>query len=191
MSPPMSPPISLAAATRERINPTPIEAHTMPCFPRPWPLALVPGLLLVALAAGCASKAPPPPPPAPAAAAPARLSIDVDAAGNANRGLPVVVRVYELTGTGAFGGADFFSLYDRDGATLGGEMLSRESLTLAPGQGQMIDKPLNPEARYLGVVAAFRDIDRARWRGSMPLIAGRDNAVTVTVGADSVTVSPR
>lgn len=131
---------------------------------------------------------PPPPPPV--------LQIDVAAASSANRGpagqaLPIVVRLYELKAQGAFSGADFFSLYDRESETLGGELVAREELTLAPGQSSQVRKPLNPEARYLGVLGAFRDIDRASWRGLVPLISGKDNNLDVAVDATAIRVQPR
>jgi type VI secretion system protein VasD len=127
---------------------------------------------------------------------PAVLRVDVSAAGNANRGpggqgLPIVVRLYELKGQGAFQGADFFSLYDRESATLAGELIAREELTLAPGRTDTIEKPLDPQTRYLGVVGAFREIDRASWRASVPIVSGKDNRLAVQVGADSIQVGPR
>lgn len=157
---------------------------------------LCPVLIAVALAAlnACGGKPPkeaePPPPPPP------QLRIDVSSSSNANRGpagqaLPIVVRLYELKAQGAFSGADFFSLYDRESETLGGELIAREELTLAPGQSGQIDKPLDTEARYLGVLGAFRDIDRASWRSLVPLISGKNNDLDVVVGPTSIRVQPR
>jgi type VI secretion system protein VasD len=158
------------------------------------------GLLIAAILASlaaCGSKPPkeikpPPAPPAP----PPQLRVNVAAASNANRGpagqaLPIVVRLYELKAQGAFSGADFFSLYDRESETLGGELIAREELTLAPGQAAKIDKPLNPEARYLGVLGAYRDIDRASWRSLVPLISGKDNNLDIAVGATAIGVQTR
>jgi type VI secretion system protein VasD len=156
---------------------------------------LIAGLLAAATLTamgGCGSKPPkedkpPPPPPV--------LRVDVTAAANANRGpagqaLPIVVRVFELKAQGAFRGANFFSLYDHESKTLGGELIAREELTLAPGQTRQIVKPLDPQTRYLGVLGAFRDIDRATWRALVPLIAGKDNNLDVAVGANSIRVQP-
>jgi type VI secretion system protein VasD len=115
---------------------------------------------------------------------------------DANRGpggqaLPIVVRLYELKAQGAFSGADFFSLYDRESKTLDGELISREELTLTPGQTRQIVKPLNPQARYLGVLGAFRDIDRASWRALVPLVAGTNNNLDVAVGAKTIRAQAR
>jgi len=157
---------------------------------------LIAGLLAAATLTamgGCASKPPkedkaPPPPPV--------LRVDVTAAANANRGpagqaLPIVVRVFELKAQGAFSGAAFFSLYDQESKTLGGELIAREELTLAPGQTRQIVKPLDPQTRYLGVLGAFREIDRATWRALVPLVIGKDNNLDVAVGANAIRVQPR
>jgi type VI secretion system protein VasD len=151
----------------------------------------------VALAALGACGGQPPKQDKPAAPAPAPvLRVEVTAAGDANRGpsgqaLPIVVRLYELKAQGAFSGADFFSLYEREAKTLGPELIAREELTLSPGQTRPIVKPLDPQARYLGVLAAFRDVDRATWRALVPLADGKDNHLDVAVGAKAVRAQPR
>jgi len=158
---------------------------------------LIAGLLAAATLTamgGCGSK--PPKEDKPPPAAPPVLRVDVTAAANANRGpagqgLPIVVRVFELRAQGAFSGADFFSLYDHESKTLGGELIAREELTLAPGQTRQIVKPMDPQTRYLGVLGAFREIDRATWRALVPLVAGKDNNLDVAVGAGAIRVQPR
>lgn len=154
---------------------------------------LIAGLLAagtLGVLSGCGGKAPKETPPP--AGPPPELRISVSAAANANRGpagqgLPIVVRLYELKARGAFDGADFYSLYDRESATLGGESIGREEATLAPGTERLVVRNLNPEARYLGVVAAFRDIDRATWRTVQELYPGKNNNIAVTIGATAVT----
>lgn len=142
--------------------------------------------------AGCGGKPPKElPPPGP----PPELRISASAAADANRGpggkgLPVVVRLYELKARGAFDRADFYSLYDKESATLGAELVGREELTLPPGSERLAVRTLDPATRYLGVVAAFRDIDRATWRTVLELRPDKNNNVTVTVGANAVSAQP-
>ena len=152
--------------------------------------------MLILSACGGKSKVqpPPPPPPAPAPAPAPMLRAEVRASSTSNLGpggqaLPIVVRIYELKSQGGFAGSDFFSLYNTEGDVLMGDLISREELTLAPGRIRNIEKPLNAETRYLGVLGAFRDIDRATWRAVAPVAAGGDNDFVVDVGSSSVRVS--
>jgi type VI secretion system protein VasD len=117
---------------------------------------LVAGALLLS---ACAAK---PPKPAPAHAE-IIVSGDVnpDAAG---RPSPVVVRVYQLRNDGEFNGADFFGVYEKEKETLGASLVAREEYVLAPGENRKLELPLNAETRFIGVIAAFRDIRTARWR---------------------------
>jgi type VI secretion system protein VasD len=138
-----------------------------------------------------AAPAPPAPPPPP----PPRLSIRIDADTSINpdirgRPSPVVLRLYALTSLTAFDTADFMSLYSLDRATLGGELIEREELMLEPGEMKVIDKLLPPQARAVGVVAGFRDVQRATWRTSQALIGGRDNSVNVRVQRLGVSAYP-
>jgi type VI secretion system protein VasD len=139
-------------------------------------------LLSVAIAAttGCASS-------------PTRVRADVVAATNVNRdatgqALPIVVRIYELKTAGAFQGADFFSLYDREAETLGGDLLAREELNLRPGEEQRIERTASPEAQYLGVVGAYRDIDSATWRATHALTSGKTNKVQIELGPSAISI---
>ena len=145
---------------------------------------------------GCAGKPPVPPPAAKPDQPPPDLSVEVTATKDVNRdasgrGLPVVVRLYELRTEGAFAAADFFSLYEKESATLGPSLIAREEVTLAPGQQRLVTRLLSPEAKQLGVLAAFRDIDRAAWRALVTLTPDQSNAVQVRVGPAAVTAQAR
>ncbi len=151
--------------------------------------------LLTATGSGCLLKKPKLPelPPLPIVKPPPQLTLNISAAANANRdpdgkALAVVVRAYELKSHGVFAKADFFSLYDRDNAVLGGDLLARDELTLAPGQFLPITRPLNPDATYIGVIVAFRDLDHSRWREVMRLNPLKDNNLQIDIGADAVSI---
>ena len=152
--------------------------------------------LPLTLLVGCAKKAPLKPeskPESVPAKPPPKLRIEIKAAGNANRGpggggLPVVVRVYELKSPGGFATADFFGLYDRESDILGADLLARHEVTLTPAQTLPIERPLDTQAGYLGVIVAFREIDQSQWRASLRLNPDQDNQIRVEVGAQSVSI---
>jgi type VI secretion system protein VasD len=94
------------------------------------------------------------------------LAASADTNPDANgRPSPVVVRVYQLKTDAAFKGAEFFALYDDDQKVLGPEMISRDEYVLAPSEKKTIDVAVSKEARFVGALAAFRDIRNAQWRG--------------------------
>ena len=102
------------------------------------------------------------------------------------RASPIVIRIYELKSSASFDAADFLSLYERDQATLQAEMGAREEFTLHPGESQPWEKTVGPDVRFIGVIAAFRDIEHARWKALIPVKANARNAVTIR--ADEIVV---
>lgn len=77
---------------------------------------------------------------------------------------PVVIRLYELTSLAAFNSNDFLSIFNDYRSALGNELLFSEEFRLVPGMRQKFNRPLNLETRYVGVVAAFRDLEHAQWK---------------------------
>jgi len=153
--------------------------------------SFLPALLLAGLVA-CASPPPPPPPPPP----PTVLQVDVIALPNVNpdargRPSPVVFRFYELKSLAAFTTADFFALVDKDKETLGAELVAREEFQLIPGDQKHFERKVQADTRYVGVVAAFRDLERAQWRATMPVTPQRTSVVEVKLEASKVTIGSR
>src|SRR5262245_27417756 len=62
--------------------------------------------------------------------------VNPDPSGRAS---PIVVRVYQLKEEGAFSGADFFALYDREKETLGASVVAREEYELQPGETRQLE----------------------------------------------------
>jgi type VI secretion system protein VasD len=116
-------------------------------------------IVMLAALAGCAS--------GPPKATKARMTViaqsDVnpDASG---RPSPIVVRVYQLQQDAKFANADFFALFDDEQQALGGDLLARDEITLAPGERKEVQVEVKGEAKFLGAVAAFRDIRNSQWR---------------------------
>ncbi|MDR4515601.1 type VI secretion system lipoprotein TssJ [Nitrosomonas sp.] len=82
---------------------------------------------------------------------------------------PVVIRLYELRSLAAFNSTDFLSVFNDFNAALGNELLFSEELRLIPGMRHKYIRPLNFDTRYIGVVAAFRDLEHAQWRTFTPI----------------------
>lgn len=154
-------------------------------------------LALTALAAlalaGCAGKPIALPPVFKPDPTVVRLQL-TDAMVNADsrgRATPVVVRYYVLQNTAAFDSADFFSLFERDEALLGAAQLVREEATLRPGQTLKVELSPQGEAKHLAVLAAYRDVNKIRWRATAPIPQNKTMAYTVRVGAQGISISPQ
>jgi type VI secretion system protein VasD len=99
-----------------------------------------------------------------------------------NRPSPLLVRIYELKSAAGFNAADFMSLYQRDQAQLAADMIAKEEFVLAPGETKTFAKTLAPDTRFIGVVAAYRDIEHARWRSVVPVQPNQPQKLTVKAG---------
>ena len=107
------------------------------------------------------------------------------------RSSPVIMRLYEIKSLAAFNTADFFSIFDRDKETLGAELLAREEFQLRPGEKRQFNKQLQPETRYVGVIAAFRDLERSQWRTAVAVTPNKTSGVLIQLDAKKITMSPR
>jgi type VI secretion system protein VasD len=95
----------------------------------------------------------------------AAADVNPDAGG---RPSPVVVRVYQLKADAAFSDAEFFALFNDEQKALGAELITRDEFILAPTESRTLDVTLTPETRFVGAIAAFRDIRNAEWRTVVP-----------------------
>lgn len=102
---------------------------------------------------------------------------------------PIVIRVYELRARGAFDSADFFSLFEKESEALGGELVGREEYDLRPGETRPYRRQLQADTKFIGVVAAFRDLENSRWRQTASVPAKRQVTLTIGVEAKAVTMA--
>ena len=100
-----------------------------------------------------------------------------------------MVRVYELRSPAAFSGADFFSLFDNESATLAGDLVGREEYGLRPAETQPYRRQLQPDTKFIGVAAAFRDLEHSRWRQVVPVPDERQSAIAIGIEARAVTLT--
>jgi type VI secretion system protein VasD len=136
------------------------------------------GLLTLVLIAGCGTSPP----------KPAKVNGTIQAAANLNpsvsdRPSPLRMRVYELKSAAAFNQADFMSLYQSDQAALGPDLTGREEFVLQPGEARPWVKTLGPETRFIGIVALYRDLEKAVWRTVLPVQPGREYKVNIRADA--------
>jgi type VI secretion system protein VasD len=125
---------------------------------------------------------------------PAQVTGTIQASAQVNpstskRPSPVLLRIYELKSAAYFNNADFMSLYQRDQTELSTDLLGKDEFVLAPGESKSFAKTLTPETRFLGVVAAFRDLEHSRWRSVVAIQPGKKQQVVIQAGELSVDAS--
>ena len=77
---------------------------------------------------------------------------------------PIVVRLFELKYPVTFENADFFSLYERAKEALTPDLVAVEELELRPGETVELKLSVEEGSRYVGVLAAYRDLPETKWR---------------------------
>ncbi|MBV6749601.1 type VI secretion system lipoprotein TssJ [Pseudomonas chlororaphis] len=82
---------------------------------------------------------------------------------------PIVLRLFELRHPVAFENADFFSLYDRARESLPQDLIATQELELRPGEDLALKLRIAPGSRYVGLLAAYRDLPHTRWRHVLTL----------------------
>jgi type VI secretion system protein VasD len=154
--------------------------------------------LFLALALGSCSTPPPPkpPPPPPPPPKPTIFQVNLAVALNVNpdargRASPIVTRLYELKSLAVFQSADFFSLFDRDKDTLGNDLVAKEELVLRPGDNRQFKRELQLDTRFVAMVAGYRDIERSRWRASIPVPLNQTTPVTISVRELDISITQK
>ncbi|TMX43736.1 type VI secretion system lipoprotein TssJ [Vibrio rotiferianus] len=96
-------------------------------------------------------------------------NLEVKSAHNINpdsngRPSPVVFYVFELTSDTIFSNQDFFSLYENPEKVLGPDLVNKFEFSLTPDSLENYQASMNPKTEFIGLVAAFRDIENSNWR---------------------------
>ena len=94
---------------------------------------------------------------------------------------PIVVRLMELKHPVAFENADFFSLYQRPKEALAPDLVAFEELELRPGETRDLKLTVQEGSRYVGVLAAYRDLPEADWRYVIPVEALQRNQANLSL----------
>lgn len=123
-------------------------------------------LLLFALLVGCSNLSP--------FSTLTKLDVVLSAGDQINPDLhgrpsPVVIHLLALRNPVAFENADFFNLYSNAEQALPKDWVGSEELELRPGERLALKLRLEPKTRFLGVLAAYRDLPHVQWRLVVPV----------------------
>lgn len=118
----------------------------------------------------------------------------VQATNNVNpdmdgRPSPILVRIYQLKSPVAFNNADFFALYDRDAAELGADFVARDDLDLKPGDSVPLERRFTEDTRYLGIIAAYRNIDSSSWKKVIEIEPDSNSEITILLDDKGIQIT--
>ena len=94
---------------------------------------------------------------------------------------PIAVRIYQLTATAKFERGDVFALTEHETKTLGADDAGSQEFVISPGQSRTLTIELKPQVQAIGVVALYRDIDKAQWRAHAPAATSGPTKLTLTI----------
>lgn len=101
---------------------------------------------------------------------------------------PIVLRLMALKHPVAFENADFFSLYQRPREALAPDLITVEELELRPGETRKLKLSLEEGTRYVGLVAAYRNLPDTDWRYVIPVESQDTTHIELALDAEGIRV---
>lgn len=83
---------------------------------------------------------------------------------NHYQSLPVVVKIFQLSGRQAFMQSSFYQLWKSPKVSLGSSLLDEQQVIINPGDHQRVNVFRHPKARYVAAIALFRKPSANHWR---------------------------
>lgn len=102
---------------------------------------------------------------------------------------PLVIRIYELKSIDVFQSSDFFSLYDNEAAAIGKDILAKNEFDIRPGERYKYQRNLHAESRYIGVIAAYRNLDNSQWRATIEVPQNKTTELIIRLGSLAVSIN--
>jgi len=165
-------------------------------------LLILLGVMFCSLLSGCgllqktglvSAPEQPEPRPVPLSEQPYQLKLNLSASSDLNpdtqsRPSPVQVRVFMTDGQSEIGSKEFEEMFDYAGAQIEPRPVS--TLTLRPGQTTELTLTSNKAQTRLVIAAAFRDPYQTLWKAAARITPTDTVSVNVSIGANTVTISP-
>jgi type VI secretion system protein VasD len=126
---------------------------------------------------------------------PAVLTLNITGSADQNpdingKASPVAIRIYQLTATAKFERADVFALTEHEQQSLGTDSAGSQEFVIAPGENRTLSFELKPQVQTIGVVALYRDIDKAQWRADAPAATSGPTKLALSIAKLAITLKP-
>lgn len=122
-----------------------------------------------------------------------RITMEVASQPNVNpdssgRPSPIIVKMYEMRSDMAFRQGDFQMLFMEPMKVLGANLVAMDELLFVPGEARTVEYAPMPETRYVGVLAGFRQMERAKLRAVLPVDPEKKNLIRLELNDTSMIV---
>jgi len=99
-----------------------------------------------------------------------RASLNTDSAEMNALSVATLVRIYQLRDSRAFEQASYDQMVTAAASALSADLVDEQAVVIKPGGGAQLSVPLHSEARYVAVVALYRqpDLEQNSWRLLVP-----------------------
>ena len=85
---------------------------------------------------------------------------------------PVVVTLFELKAPFAFKAASFNQISNNAAALLGTNLIDKQSFEIRPASQQSLTQNFSTQTHFIGITAAYRNIEISDWRKVLPIPPG-------------------
>ena len=82
---------------------------------------------------------------------------------------PLLLTLLALRSSVGFNQASYRQLQNNSVSALNNNLIDKQSIELRPGETQKMTQSITSDTRYIGLIAAYRNIDQARWRALVPI----------------------
>ena len=122
-----------------------------------------------------------------------RITMEVASQPNVNpdssgRPSPIIVKMYEMRNDMAFRQGDFQVLFMEPMKVLGANLVAMDELLFVPGEARIVEYAPMPETRYVGILAGFRQMERAKLRAVLPVDPEKKNLIRLELNDTSMIV---
>ncbi|MDR1397824.1 MAG: type VI secretion system lipoprotein TssJ [Desulfarculales bacterium] len=109
---------------------------------------------------------------------------------NSGRPSPVLIKVYELSSDLSFKQADFLAMFEKPVQTLGSDLIAADELILLPGEAKIIAYEPTERTHFVGLLAGFRQIERAQWRALVAIDPEKANRICIELNDTAISLVP-
>lgn len=104
---------------------------------------------------------------------------------------PVVVTLYQLKSPYSFKQATFDALNSNSGKTLNTDLIDKNVIEVRPGSNLSVNQQISPNAQYLGIVAGYRNINKATWKKLIKLVnePNKETIIHLDLESEALAVS--